>query len=194
RSTAAEADCEQPYQQSLTTMRIGFIGTGTITSAIVSGLNAPDSTTFTFLLSPRNAGVATTLASAFDNVTVAASNQAVLDGCDIIILAVRPQVAIDVLESLHFRPDHHVISLIALFSIERVQALVAPATRVVRAIPLPMVATRDGVTALYPDDSTARGIFSQLGSTIALESPEHFNAFSTATATMAPYFAFAGEV
>ena len=175
-------------------MRIGFIGTGTITSAIVSGLSAVDSTTFTFLLSPRNAGVGAALASAFDTVTVAASNQAVLDGCDIIMLAVRPQVALGVLESLHFRPDHHVISLMALISIERVQALVAPATSVVRAIPLPMVATRDGVTALYPDDPTARAIFSPLGSIVALDSPEHFNAFSTATATMAPYFAFAGEV
>jgi len=175
-------------------MRIGFIGTGTITSAIVSGLNASDSTAFTFLLSPRNAGVAASLASAFENVTVAASNQAVLDGCDIIVLAVRPQVAVDVLGSLRFRPDHHVISLMALISIERVQAMVAPATRVVRAIPLPMVAARAGMTVIYPDDSTARAIFNHVGSTIALESPEHFNAFSTATATMAPYFAFAGEV
>lgn len=175
-------------------MRIGFIGTGTITSAIVSGLNAVDSTTFTFLLSPRNAGVGAALASAFDNVTVAVSNQAVLDGCDNVMLAVRPQVAVDVIESLHFRPDHHVISLMALISLERVHALVAPATRVVRAIPLPMVATRSGVTVLYPDDSTARAIFNQLGSTIALDSSEHFNAFSAATATMAPYFAFAGEI
>ncbi|MEO7042409.1 MAG: pyrroline-5-carboxylate reductase [Gemmatimonadaceae bacterium] len=175
-------------------MRIGFIGTGTIASAIVSGLNSLDSTTFTFLLSPRNASVGASLASTFDNVTVAESNQAVLDGCDVIMLAVRPQVAFDVIESLHFRPDHHVISLVALISLERVQALVAPATRVVRAIPLPMVATRAGVTALYPDDSTARAIFNQLGSTIALDSAEHFSAFSTATATMAPYFAFAGEI
>jgi pyrroline-5-carboxylate reductase len=175
-------------------MRIGFIGTGTITSAIVSGLNSVGSTTFTFLLSPRNAGVAASLASAFDNVTVAASNQAVLDDCDTIMLAVRPQVAVDALESLHFRPDHHVISLMALISIERVQALVAPATRVVRAIPLPMVAMRAAVTVLYPEDSTARAIFNQVGSTIVLDSPEHFSAFSTATATMAPYFAFAGEV
>lgn len=173
RLTTVETDCKQTYQQSLTTMRIGFIGTGTITSSIVSGLNALDSTTFTFLLSPRNAGVGAALAAAFDNVTVAASNQAVLDGCDNIMLAVRPQVAVDVLESLRFRPDHHVISLIALISLERVQALVAPATRVVRAIPLPMVATRAGVTALYPADSTARAIFTQLGSTIALDSPEH---------------------
>jgi len=175
-------------------MRIGFIGTGTITSAIVSGLNSVGSTTFTFLLSPRNADVASSLASAFDNVTVAASNQAVLDDCDTIMLAVRPQVAVDALESLHFRPDHHVISLMALISIERVQALVAPATRVVRAIPLPMVAMRAAVTVLYPEDSTARAIFNQVGSTIVLDSPEHFSAFSTATATMAPYFAFAGEV
>ena len=175
-------------------MRIGFIGAGTITSAIVSGLNASDSTAFTFLLSPRNAGVGAALASAFDNVTVAASNQAVLDGCDIIVLAVRPQVAVDVIESLRFRPEHHVISLMALISVERVRVLVAPATRVVRAIPLPMVAMRAGVTVIYPEDSTARAIFNQVGSTIALDSPEHFNAFSTATATMAPYFAFAGEV
>jgi pyrroline-5-carboxylate reductase len=57
-----------------------------------------------------------------------------------------------------------------------------------------MVAARAGVTVLYPDDSTARAIFNQVGSTIALDSSEHFNAFSTATATMAPYFAFAAEI
>lgn len=187
-------DVSHYAQRSLTTMHIGFIGTGTITSAIVSGLNTLDSTSFTFLLSPRNAGVAASLASAFGNVTVAASNQAVLDGCDNVVLAVRPQVASEVLGSLRFRPDHHVISLMALISVEHVQALVTPATHVVRAIPLPMVAMRAGVTVLYPDDATARTIFNQLGSTIALDSPEHFNAFSTATATMAPYFAFAGEV
>jgi len=175
-------------------MHIGFIGTGTIATAIVSGLNTLDSATFTFLLSPRNAGVAASLASAFDNVTVAASNQAVLDGCDNVVLAIRPQVASEVLGSLRFRPDHHVISLMALLSIDRVQALVTPATGVVRAIPLPMVATHAGVTVLYPDDPTARAIFNQLGSTITLESPEHFNAFSTATATMAPYFAFADAI
>ena len=38
--------------------QLGFLGTGTITAAIVTGLNAPDPGPYSILLSPRNAAVA----------------------------------------------------------------------------------------------------------------------------------------
>jgi len=72
-------------------VRLGFVGTGAITSAIVTGLNAAGIGDDTILVSPRNAETAASLAAMFAGVTVAASNQAVLDGSDIVMLAVRPQ-------------------------------------------------------------------------------------------------------
>lgn len=72
-------------------MRLGFVGTGAITSAIVTGLNAAGIDGDTILVSPRNAETAAALAAKFPNVTVAASNQAVLDGSNVVIIAVRPR-------------------------------------------------------------------------------------------------------
>jgi pyrroline-5-carboxylate reductase len=175
-------------------MRLGFVGTGAITSAIVTGLNASGAWPDTILVSPRNADVAAALAAKFPNVAVAESNQAVLDGSDVVMLAVRPQVATDVLSVIRFRPDHHVISLMAIVSLQKVRALVAPARTVTRAIPIPIVADRRGPTAIYPPDPVAAKIFNRLGTTIEAASLDQFDAFSAATATMAPYFAFAGEI
>lgn len=175
-------------------MKLGFVGTGAITSAIVTGLNASDAGRDTILVSPRNASVATALAARFPNVAVAASNQAVLDGSDVVMLAVRPQVAAEVLSELTFRPDHHVISLMAITPLQKLAALVAPATKIVRAIPIPIVADRRGPTAIHPPDPLAAALFNRLGTAIEAASAEQFDAFSTATATMAPYFAFADEI
>src|SRR5262245_12682027 len=107
-------------------MKLGFVGTGAITAAIVTGLTADGASGDTILVSPRNADIAAGLAGKFPNVTVAASNQMVLDGSDVVMLAVRPQVAAEVLSELRFRPDHHVVSLMAIIVLDKVAELVAP--------------------------------------------------------------------
>lgn len=174
-------------------MRLGFVGTGAITSAIVTGLNAAGGGE-TILVSPRNAETAAALAARFKTVTVAASNQAVLDGSDVVMIAVRPQVGTEVLSQLSFRADHHVISLMAITPIDKVAELVAPATRITRAVPIPIVADRRGPTAIYPPDPVAAEIFNRLGTAIEATSADQFSAYFTATATMAPYFTFAEEI
>lgn len=60
-------------------MTLGFLGTGAITSAIVTGLNSPGGPGPTIHVSPRSAPVAAALATRFPNVSIAASNQQVLD-------------------------------------------------------------------------------------------------------------------
>lgn len=175
-------------------MRLGFVGTGAITSAIVTGLNAAGIGGDTILVSPRNADTAASLAARFLSVRVAASNQAVLDDSDVVMLAIRPQVAAEVLSELRFRADHHVISLMAIIPVDRVRTMVTPARIVTRAIPLPLVADLCGPTPIFPPDQVAAGIFNRIGTTIEATSAEQFSAFSTATASMAPFFAFAGEI
>lgn len=174
-------------------MRLGFVGTGAITSAIVTGLNAAGGGD-TILVSPRNVDNATALAAKFPSVKVAASNQAVLDGSDVVMLAVRPQVAAEVLCELKFRADHQVISLMAITPLEQVRAMVVPARTVTRAVPLPLVADRCGPTPIYPPDQVTAGIFNRIGTAIEATSADQFSAFCASTATMAPYFTFAEEI
>jgi pyrroline-5-carboxylate reductase len=172
---------------------LGFIGTGAIASAMVDGLRRAGVDT-PILLSPRNAAVAAGLAARHAGVRVADDNQAVLDGSDMVVLAVRPQDADAVLSALRFRPDHHVLSLIATLPLDAVRAATAPAGRVTRAVPLPAVAEGRGATAMFPADDRVQALFDRLGSAFVLDDESAFDLFTTATATMASYFAFAGTI
>jgi pyrroline-5-carboxylate reductase len=175
-------------------MKLGFVGTGAITAAIVTGLNSAPGKQHSIRLSPRNAKIASELATRLPGVLVAASNQDVLDSGDVIVLAVRPQVAQSVVSELRFRPDHHVISLISTFSLASISGLVAPATKVTRAVPLPSVADRRGPTAIYPPGRLVAELFDRLGTAIEVESESEFDALCAATATIASYFAFADAI
>lgn len=183
RRTGSQANIE-----TLDGIVLGFVGTGTITSSIVTGLCAAPESSNRIWLSPRNADVAGRLASTCSQATVAASNQEVLDRSDIVLLAVRPQIADEVLGHLRFRPDHRVISLIATFSRARIAALVAPATSISCAVPQPTVAARLGPTVIFPPDPVARTLFARLGMAIEANSESELRALWASTAAMASYF------
>ena len=175
-------------------LRLGFLGTGTITSAIVKGLSSKAALGYSISVSPRGQLIAAQLASDFSQVRVAASNQDVLDGSDIVILAVRPQIAEEVLTGLDFRPDHHVISLVATFSRDTIAALVQPASKVTCAVPMPTVAVHLGPTAIFPPDPVTAALFSQLGVAVEVTTESEFQALVATTATMAAYFALLGTL
>jgi pyrroline-5-carboxylate reductase len=167
---------------------LGFIGTGALTSAIVTGLRSLPDIGVPVVLSPRNADIAADLASRFSGVRVGADNQAVLDDCDTVMLAVRPQVARDVLSELRFRHDHEVVSLIATVPTAEIATLVAPARRVTKALPMPMIALRQGATILCPPNSGMAAFFGRLGGAIEVVDVAEFDALSVVTATFATYF------
>jgi pyrroline-5-carboxylate reductase len=174
-------------------MKLGFVGTGTIAAAMVEGLCGAGAD-IQVVLSPRSAAVGAALAARFANVRVAPTNQAVLDASSVVVLAVRPQIASEVLSGLRFREEHHVVSLIATLTLAYLKDATAPAALVTRAVPLPSVARRQGPTAIYPSDDTVKALFDRLGTAIALDSESDFDAFTAATAVMASYFGFADTV
>jgi len=173
---------------SLDGLVLGFVGTGTITASIVTGLCGAPGVSNRIWLSPRNADVAARLAATCPQATVAASNQQVLDQSDIVLLAVRPQIANDVIGPLRFRPEHRVISLVATFSRDRIAALVAPATAISCAVPQPTVAARLGPTVIFPPDPVARALFARLGTAFEADSEHELQALWASTAAMASYF------
>ncbi len=170
-------------------MRIGFIGVGNIATAVIRGLcratPAPDKV----LLSPRSAAKAAALAREFPQAEVMADNQAVLDGSDIVMLAVLPQQARDVLGALRFRPDLKVISLIAAFRLPDLREAVAPATDVTRAVPLPPVAQHLGPTAVCPPDALTAELFDRIGTAVQVDDEHKYNALCTVTAVAASQYA-----
>jgi pyrroline-5-carboxylate reductase len=171
-------------------MQLGFIGTGEITLSIVTGLSSSGVAPHSIWLSPRNSAVAHGLANRFHGISVASCNQEVLDHSATIVIAVRPSAARDVLSELAFRPDHRVISLVATLSLRSLSALVAPAVRIARAVPLPSAAKQLSPTAIYPPDPMAFELFAGVGTVFPVERENEFDAICATTATIASYFAF----
>ncbi len=171
-------------------MKHGFIGTGALTSAIVTGLQSDADNSVSVVLSPRNEKIAAGLASRYAGVRAAPDNQAVLDDCDTIMLAVRPQISHEVLSELQFRRSHRVVSLIATMSREEIAALIGPADHVTKALPMPMIAHRQGATIICPSDPGIAAFFRRLGKVIEVEDSGESDALSVVTATFATYFKY----
>ncbi|MFG1796769.1 NAD(P)-binding domain-containing protein [Nocardia sp. NPDC049149] len=163
----------------------GFIGVGAITTAIVEGLHvgAPP----TVFLSPRNQQVAQELADRFPGVHVCGSNQEVLECATSIVVAVRPPIARAVLTELSFRPQHVVMSAMAGIPLDRLRAWSAPAREVVRSIPLPSASRARSLTAMYPENATARELFTRVGDVLVPSEEPALDAFSAATSTFAAH-------
>lgn len=174
-------------------MTLGIVGVGTIAVAVVEGLQSASDNN-RIVLSPRNSQRASLLASRFANVEVAPTNQAVLDASELVLLAVRPQIAHAVLSELQFRPDHRVVSFIPAVTLEYLRGITAPAQSVTRAVPLPSAARGQSPTVMYPPDPSLKALFAKLGLVIELDREEEFEAFTTATAIMSSYFRFAETV
>ena len=168
--------------------KIGFIGTGTITDAMVRGLLAKPAAVSAIMVSSRNAGIAGKLAADFQTVTVADDNQAIVDGCDTVVLAVRPQIAEEVVRPLHFRPGQTVISVIAATDRATLFDWIDAEVRLTQAVPLPFVAGRKGATAIFPPDPETAAIFNVLGNAVECDTKEEYDLLAAASALMATYF------
>lgn len=164
-------------------MTLGFIGTGAMTAAMVEGLGGED-----ILLSPRGAEVAAGLARRFPGVRIAADNQAVVDGSDMVVLAVRPQVAEAVIRPLRFRPGQRVVSLIAATQIAALRGWIGIDLPIIRAIPLPFAADRASVTPIFPPDADTAALFNRLGTALPCRDIAEFDLFAVGSALMGSYF------
>lgn len=170
-------------------MRLGFIGTGTITGHIVRGLKSSSLADWQVVLSPRSTALADELAQ-LPGVVVAPDNQAVSDGADAVVLAVRPQVAAEVLAPLRFAPDRPVISLIAATPLGDLVRWTG-AQSICRAIPLPSVEDRACVTPVFPPEPVAMQLFGALGQALPVHDLPAFDAYATGSAVMATWFGMA---
>jgi len=172
----------------------GLLGVGEIAGAMVTGLCEGVDDAPAVLLSPRNAERSAALAARYPSVAVAADNQAVIDGCATLVLSLRPQDARAVLGELRFRPEQPVISVIAGLSLAELAAIVGAPGELARAIPLPPVARRAGVTPVHPGGEAACELFDRLGGAAAVEDAGAFEAMSAASGTIAAHLEYQAAI
>ena len=169
-------------------LQLGFIGTGNIASAVVEGF-CTSGLPCSILVSPRNEQKARNLAGRFPQVHRAVSNQAVLDQSEVVVLALRPAVAPEVLRALRFREEHTVLSLIPVLPRPTLFGLVQPAERVFKVLPLPYVAKHLGLVPFFPPDPEVAVILRSLGEALPIHDERELHLLWAITGLISPFYA-----
>ena len=139
--------------QELAGRQIGFIGAGNMAEAMIRGLLAGATATPGQIcafdpLAERLAFIQSTY-----GIEAAADNRALVQSADIIVLAIKPQVAGDVLAAAapDTGPEKLVISIVAGLTTGTMQKALAKGTRIIRTVPNTPVFVGEGMVALADD-------------------------------------------
>eukprot|EP00746_Dinoflagellata_sp_MGD_P085378 gnl/MRDRNA2_/MRDRNA2_33799_c0_seq1.p1 gnl/MRDRNA2_/MRDRNA2_33799_c0~~gnl/MRDRNA2_/MRDRNA2_33799_c0_seq1.p1 ORF type:complete len:301 (-),score=64.84 gnl/MRDRNA2_/MRDRNA2_33799_c0_seq1:14-814(-) len=171
---------------------LGFIGIGTISCATIRGLMKSAAPPAKVVVSPRNAQKAAMLAAEYpDKVTVAESNQAVVDASDWVFLATPPKkdMTEEILSALTFKPDQTVCSIIAGIARSDLERLLAPATDIVQAFPLPPAEFAQSTTPMFPHHQRMERCLSNIGRVVSAENREQALAIGSLGCIMGDFYA-----
>jgi len=176
---------------SIAETTFGFVGCGTMCSAIVRGLCTLDTPPKAIFVSPRNAQKSAALASEFEIVTVAADNQSVVDNSQVVFIGVLPQHTEETCKALSFSASQTVVSVVSTAPLAGLQQWCAPVlpSEIVRAIPLPPVAQHAGSCVITPKHRLAEAVFEKLGTAVAVDTEAEFKRMMPMTCLMGQIYA-----
>ena len=134
-------------------MRIGVLGVGSLAEYLIRGAKGVE-----FVLSPRSADRVARLGC-----EVAATNQAVVDACDAVLVCLPAATGLQVLQGLQFRAGQTVCSAMAGVSLAALRGAVGPAAGFVAMMPGYANAYALGPSLLCPADPLWAGFLGRVG-------------------------------
>ncbi|MBR3164870.1 MAG: NAD(P)-binding domain-containing protein [Lachnospiraceae bacterium] len=174
---------------------LGFVGTGTINSALVKGFCRFAAPAYPIVVSPQYEKNAKELKELFpDRVTVAQSIQEVVDKADWVIVAVLPGAAEEVYSGTKFRPEQKVINLIPTASFEQIREWIGETAVLAHIIPLVFVADVRGPIVLCPDHAEVRALLEPIGDVVAVNTRQEAALLQDVTGLEAPFFTLESEI
>jgi pyrroline-5-carboxylate reductase len=179
----------------LTDKVVGFVGTGKISSCLVRGYcSAGDGgRPAKVLVSPRNADKAAALQKDYpDLVEIGTDNEDVVRRSDVVFVGLLPKVAREVLPKLPFGGDNSgklVISMMAAIMIEELCGLVdVPNTQIIRTVPLPSAARREGPILSHPPNAACEEVLRVVGTPVACAEEKEMTPLVCLTGHISPFF------
>ena len=169
-------------------MKLGFIGTGQITKAVVTGIIISNLKISKIFISERNKKISKILKSKSKKIMIVKNNQDIIDKSDWVFLAVTPVVGNKILEQLKFNKRKLIISFISTINLTQLKKITGLKTNIVRAIPLPPIALCKGPVPIYPPNNKVKKFFDKLGSTVEISNEKLSLNFWTTSAMMAPFY------
>ena len=169
-------------------MNLGFIGTGKITSSVVTGICRSRINFKKIILSPRNRNVAKKLKRQFRKVSIAKNNQEIVNSCNWIFLAVTPSVGQKIIKNLKFKSSQTIVSFISTMTLPQLKKAVKVKTSIVRAIPLPPISLKKGPVPLFPPNKKVKNFFDKIGTTVEINNEKLSKNFWSTSGMMAPFY------
>ena len=169
-------------------MKLGFIGTGKISSSVITGICNSSISYKKIIVSPRNLKIAKYLKKKFKKVFIAEDNQEIVDSCDWIFLAVTPSVGKKIIKNLKFRSNQTIISFISTITLSELKKMIKVKSSIVRAIPLPPISLKKGPVPICPPNKKVKMFFNKIGTTIEIKNEKLSINFWSTSGMMASYY------
>jgi pyrroline-5-carboxylate reductase len=169
-------------------MNFGFIGTGKITSSVITGICNSKILYKKIFISPRNKIIAKSLRQKFNKIVIAKNNQQIINNCDWVFLAVTPSVGELIIKDLKFRPGQTIISFISTITLSQLKKAIKVKTKIVRAIPLPPISLKKGPVPIYPPNKKVKVFFDKIGTTVEIKNEKLSINFWSTSGMMAPFY------
>lgn len=165
-------------------VKVGVIGVGEVGAPMAHSLARRG---FRVAVTRRSEAASTALAGEFENVSVH-DNQSVVDNADVVILALRPHLAEEVIAPLTFRDGQRIVSVMAGVSLATLSALCAPARDI--SITIPMAFIRDGGCPLpvFPGPEPLATLFAAENPIIPVAREEAFAQHFAASTVLSAMF------
>ena len=169
-------------------MKLGFIGTGNISSDVVTGICNSKISFTKIILSPRNNNKARNLKKKFKKIIISKNNQEVIDKSDWVFLGVLPEVGEKILPKLKYKNNQVIVSFISTINYSQLKKIVKKKLKIVRAIPMPPIRLGKGPVALYPPNKQVKNFFNKIGTSIEIKNEKLSNNFWAISGTMASFY------
>jgi len=169
-------------------MKLGFIGTGKITSSVVTGICRSKISFKRILLSPRNRNIAKRLKRKFKKISIAKNNQEIVNSCNWIFLAVTPTVGNKIIKNLKFKSNQTIVSFISTMTLLQLKKAIKVKATIVRAIPLPPISLRKGPVPMFPPNKKVKNFFNKLGTSVEISNEKLSKNFWSTSGMMAPFY------
>ena len=169
-------------------MNLGFIGTGKITSSVVTGICRSKISFKKIILSPRNRNIAKKLKKKFRKVSIAKNNQEIVNSCNWVFLAVTPTVGQKIIKNLKFKSSQTIVSFISTMTLPQLKKAIKVKATIARAIPLPPISLKKGPVPLFPSNKKIKNFFDKLGTTVEINNEKLSKNFWSTSGLMAPFY------
>ena len=169
-------------------MKLGFIGTGNISSDVVKGICNSKISFNKITLSPRNKKKSNNLRKKYKKIYIAKTNQEVIDKSDWVFIGVLPEVGEKIIPQLKFRSNQTVVSFISTINYLKLKMILKKKTNVVCVISMPPIALGKGPVAIFPPHRRVKSFFDKIGDTIEIKSEKLSQNFWATSGTMASFY------